>query len=85
MHDRGWEITGFACRWCLLDLAGVTILVGSWMGLRGAGPVAGGLRAAVVPADGHNIGAYQTGGHNIGAHQADPAAAVTFIPYIMWL
>lgn len=51
MHDEVREITGFACRWCLLALAGAAMLASSWMGLRGAGPVAGGLRAAVVSAD----------------------------------
>jgi len=51
MRDAAREITGFACRWCVLSLAGVAVLVGSWTGLRGAGPVAASLRADVISSD----------------------------------
>lgn len=51
MHERLAEITGFTCRWCLLALAATAVLAASWTGLRGASPVATGLRADVAPAD----------------------------------
>ena len=51
MHGRFSELTGFACRWCLLALAGGAVALGSWTGLRGAGPAADGLRAHVAIAD----------------------------------
>jgi len=51
MHESFKEIRGFACRWCLLALAGSAVVVGTWTGLRGAGPMATSLRADMRAVD----------------------------------
>lgn len=51
MHERFKEITGFACRWCLLALAGSAVVAGTWAGVCGAGPMATSLRADVAALD----------------------------------
>lgn len=51
MHEGAREITGFACRWCVLALAGAVVIAGSWTGLAGAGSAPTAPGAGVVAVD----------------------------------
>jgi len=45
------EVVGFLCRWCLLLLAGATVVVAAWAGILASASVAADLGTAMIVAD----------------------------------
>ena len=51
MHDTLKEIIGFISRWCLLALAGITVVIVGWAALTAASMTAVSAKAAVILSD----------------------------------